>query len=239
MISLLFKFLGDSTPLKQEAEKAKGEMSKAGAGIGKEFGTQLKGAIMATIGISAIVQGIKASVAEAMAASVQSAADVSGLGVRETIALNRAEKASGMTREQILMTGREKPELFAKFIKQFEPGLSEESLKNAAETGQNVKGLFSRLSDSALSGLSDVYNRTVGLTASLYGSAFGNQALSVEGRRMLMTGQAAAPGKSPTLSFISANTEMRRSEIALNEVADNTNRLIEETQKLRQAVEKN
>lgn len=240
MISLLFRFFGDSTPLKKEAEKAKGEMSQAGASIGKEFGAQLKGAIMSTVGIGAIVGQIKKAAAEAMQGQMDAAADVAGLGTRETIALTRAAKASGLTREQIMMTGRENPELFSRFISQFEPGMSESDLNNLAETGRTVGTALSNVGASVGAGLANLYNRIVGLTASLWGSATGNNAMSVSGRNMLVTGQSSGPQNvSPVVEFVRSKTAMDASSAAFGEMVDAVNRQIEETRKVREAVEKN
>lgn len=238
MISLLFKFFGDSTPLRQEAEKAKKDMGKAGADIGKEFGSQLKGAIMSTVGIGAIVSGMKQALSEISEAQKGSA--TSGLGIKETQALERAAKATGLTTEQILSAARERPSEFAGMISKFESPLSENDLKNIASAGSAAKSAWSWLLDQTLLMGTRLGNQARGLVQSIGGSVIGDEQASVEGRFRLMTGMSPSAMSDPApIRFTKSAMEMERSNAAFGEMVDAVNRQIEETRKVREAVEKN
>lgn len=238
MISLLFRFFGDSTPLRQEAEKAKKDMGKAGADIGKEFGSQIKGAIMSTVGIGAIISGMKQAFAEISEAQKGSAA--SGLGIKETLALERAAKATGLTTEQILSVAKERPSEFAGMISQFESSLGENDLKNIAAAGSAAKSAWSWLVDQTLLMGTRLGNQARGLVQSIGGSVIGDEQASVEGRFRLMTGMSPSAMSDPApIRFAKSATEIERSNAAFNEMVDAVNRQIEETRKVREAVEKN
>lgn len=238
MISLLFRFFGDSTPLKQEAEKAKKDMSKAGGDIGKEFGSQLKGAIMSTVGISAIVSGMKQAFSDI--AEAQKGTAATGLGIKETQALDRAAKATGLTKEQILGVAKERPAEFAGMISQFETPISETDLRNIASAGAEAKSAWAWLLDQSLLMGVRLGNQARGLVQSIGGSIVGDQQASVEGRFRLMTGRSPSAMEDPApIRFARSAFEIEASNAAFNEMVDAVNVQIEETRKVREAIERN
>jgi hypothetical protein len=238
MISLLFKFFGDSTPLRQEAEKAKKDMGKAGADIGKEFGSQIKGAIMGAIGVGAIASALKAQIAEIGKAAGTAAGTGGEIGT--TLALQRAADATGMKPEEILAAAKRSPKEFEPFIKQFESGLGEKNLRNVVR-GRDVASEFGGMFvDALMDGLIKSVNRIGGVFKSAIGYSIGDPKMMAEGTVATVTG--IAPGvmePSPTERFMGAVRSQAESDAAFNEMVDAVNRQIEETRKVREAVEKN
>lgn len=148
LISLLFKFTGDRTPLKQEAEKAKADMSKAGSEIGKEFASQMKGQIMAAIGIGAIVGQFKKTVDEIKQAARESR--TSGLAPTAEMALRRAEEDTGLPREEIMAMARKEPAKFEAFIKPYEPAITDAQIAEAERIRSATKMAANRVTENAI-----------------------------------------------------------------------------------------
>lgn len=99
MISLLFKFFGDSKPLVEETKKAKAEISKEGGNLGKAFGEQFKGFVMGYIGAGAIAGAVKKLVGDA--AKIEQGATKLGVSIEAFQELTKAAEAVGMTVEEL------------------------------------------------------------------------------------------------------------------------------------------
>ncbi len=241
LISLLFKFTGDRTPLKQEAEKAKQDMSKAGSDIGKEFAGQLKGAIMSVVGISAVAATIKKAFSDAAKGEI-AAASAGGAagGIRENIAMERAMQATGLSREQIQATAQQNPEQFSAFIKRFEPGASEADLRNVAAAKASGEQVMSMFGDTLASKVAGAGNRIVSPFEMLGGLLSGNTGQMKSGLVRMITGsEPGAGGESQQAAFVRLNAAREASDREFAELVDATNRQIEETRKVREAIERN
>jgi hypothetical protein len=237
MISLLFRFFGDSTPLKKEAEKAKGEMSKAGGEIGKEFAGQLKGAVMGAVGIGALAGALKSKLEEVGKAATAAAATGGEIG--PTLAMERASQATGMKQEDILAAAKRSPETFGPFIQQFESGLPETALRNVSR-GKAVSGrVWDMIVDAVLNKLVEAGSRFVG--AAQFGAGFmmKNMNLQRQGLTTAITGVApSVMSATPTERFLGAVRSQAESDAIFNEMVDAENRLIEETKRVREAIER-
>lgn len=214
MISLLFKFLGDSTPLKREAEKAKGEMSKAGGDIGKEFGTQLKGQMMAAIGVGAVVSALRKSMEEATKAANEAALGGGVTKIRENIALSRAAEATGLQKSEIMDIAKQRPDVFGQFIKQFEPIAPEGQMREVSVASEKWSLLSTAIRDR-LSEFSAMIARAIIGALGVEGARLsGNPAMMQNAMRELsFSGSRNGPPMTTTERFMSAvgeNREMTR-----------------------------
>jgi hypothetical protein len=234
MISLLFRFYGDSTPLKQEAEKAKNEMSKAGVDIGKEFGNQLKGAVMSTVGIGAVVGLFKSAFSEASKAI--KGTNLTGGSPGGEIALNRAMEATGMTREQIMEVAAAEPRKFEAMMKRFETPIPDETIRGSVDALTDLTIAVKNTADTMISAAANIATANTGVMTGF--PVIGSTGFSPGGltpSQMRFNNQGAT---EPVRAFIDAARSKFESDADFNAKVDRENRTIEELQKLRQAVEK-
>lgn len=220
LISLLFKFTGDRTPLKQEAEKAKQDMSKAGSDIGKEFASQMKGQIMAAIGIGAIVGQFRKTIDEIKNAARGSM--TSGLAPTAEMALKRAEEDTGIPREEILGMAKTEPAKFEKFIRQYEPSITDAQIAEAERVRRAAKMSADRVTETAI--------------AAAVSPGYGSESMAS------VQGLSIAPG--PRMQFAQPRIENPTQDftqlvIAAREQAAAAKAQIEETRKVREAIERN
>lgn len=235
MISLLFKFFGDSTPLRQEAEKAKKDMGKAGADIGKEFGSQFKGLVMQTIGLGAVAGIVKSAVGE-VTKSVATA-NASGGSPGAELAMARVMEATGMTREQITEVARVEPQKFAAMVKRFESPMSDEQMRMTADALTDLTTAVKNTGDTLLSALTFVATANNGEMRGF--PVIGSTGFSPGGltpSQMRFNTQGAV---EPTRAFIDAAQAKFASDAVFNELVDVTWKQIAETQRVREAVERN
>lgn len=99
MVSLLFRFSGDSSPLIRALDAMSGPAKRAGDVVGKEFGTQMKQTVLRYIGAGAIINVIRKTMTDAM--QVQGEAIREGLGVEPMQELAKAAAAAGMTVKEL------------------------------------------------------------------------------------------------------------------------------------------
>lgn len=136
MISLLFKFFGDSKPLVAEGDKAKAALSKKGGEVGKAFGEQFKGAVMGFVGAGAIIGAVRKMAQDAV--RIRAEAAIEGVGVEEFQKLEIAAKSVGMSVSE---------------LREAAPGLASEfaALMDAVESSSGIMdaGTVKNLADAA------------------------------------------------------------------------------------------
>lgn len=99
MISLLYRILGDASPLKRTLDGTGKDAREAGSNAGKYFGTQFKNQVLRFIGIGAVVSQVSKVIGEAV--RIQGEAMREGLGVEAMQELQRAAELTGMTVEEL------------------------------------------------------------------------------------------------------------------------------------------
>lgn len=220
MISLLFKILADATgwrkvvneQLPKDAKKAGKE---AGFSAGKEFGQQMKGALMSYIGAGAVLGALQTQATRAADILREAASqDVGAVAFQE---LDMASKASGMSIKEIQKMALELPEQFEAMMKPIRESGQILSKEQVAELAQ-IKSIMAEAAISAgklfafLWQAGKVYSALFGAAKfASYGSeitrigsiveaATGNKVLSTLGRSMLQnagdTAGAAVAGRA-------------------------------------------
>ncbi len=142
MISLLFKFFGDSKPLVEETRKAKKEMSGAGVDIGKEFGSQFKGAVMGFIGAGAIVGAFRSAMTDAQ--KVRMDALRTGMSEQRVQLLDSAAEKLGISSEQLSESVKamgEQGEKLLQAVAKTSQFMSNNAIKNFSELDAQLSTL--------------------------------------------------------------------------------------------------
>lgn len=208
MISLLFKILADASPwrkvvneqLPKDAKKAGAE---AGHGAGKEFGNQMKSAVMSYLGAGAILGALRTQATKAT--EILRDAQQAGLDPQGFQELTKASEETGKSIEELQRLARELPEDFDAMMKGIrERGgfFTQEDLENlnqvkaAMDEASNSAGkLFANLWNGAKSIANMAANGAMagaGAVASTIGSATGSERLSEAGRFLTTTADIGA-----------------------------------------------
>jgi hypothetical protein len=234
MISLLFKFFGDSTPLKKEAEKAKGEMKTLGGEIGQTFGSQFKSQIMATIGLGAIAAAVKSEIADIQKAAKEGT--LAGRGTREELALSRAAAATGLSKEDILEQGKRDPEAFANLMKRHESPLSEGQLTDVSRSTTEGISVGKQVLDKVLQSAMPSLNQGIGAVKAGLSLLSGDKAGFYGSAAQAVTGVSSASLRAgPEESFLQSVRASRQSDAEFNAMVDEVNQRLEA---IKEAVEK-
>jgi DNA-binding ferritin-like protein len=204
MISLLFKIFADAAPWRKTVTQDLPKDAKAaGSAAGKEFGAQMKAAVVSYIGAGAILGVLKTQATKA--AEIIREAGQSGLGVEAFQELKKASEATGLSIEQIQKMARELP---ADFEAMMEPirkngGIISEAdaqslaqVKAAMDEATNSAGkLFATLWEGGKALGNMVVNGAfagAGAVASAAGRTFGSERLTEAGRFLSTTADIGA-----------------------------------------------
>lgn len=95
MLSLLWKFLGDNSPIKKAMADTAPAAKQSGSEIGKVFGSQFKASVMRFIGAGALIGLVQKQMADAV--KLEGDALRKGLGVEAMQELEEATRQTGLT----------------------------------------------------------------------------------------------------------------------------------------------
>lgn len=208
MISLLFKILADASPWRKTVNEelpkdAKKAGKDAGSAAGKEFGAQMKSAVMSYLGAGAILGALRTQATKAT--EILRDAQQSGLDPQGFQELTKASEETGKSIEELQRLARELPKDFDAMMK----GIRErggfftqedlESLrevKNAMDEASNSAGkLFAYIWNGSKAIASMAANGAMagaGAVASTLGSVTGSERLSEAGRFLTTTADIGA-----------------------------------------------
>ena len=99
MISLLYRILGDASPLKRTLDGTGKDAREAGSNAGKYFGQQFKSQVLRFVGIGAVVGQVNKMMSEATRIRAEAAKE--GIGVEGFQELTRAAELTGMTIDEL------------------------------------------------------------------------------------------------------------------------------------------
>lgn len=208
MISLVFKILADAAgwrkTVNEELPKdAKRAGAAAGHGAGKEFGNQMKSAVMSYLGAGAILGALRTQATKAT--EILRDAQQAGLDPQGFQELTKASEETGKSIEELQRLARELPEDFDAMMKGIrERGgfFTEDDLqslrevKTAMDEASNSAGkLFAYLWNGSKSIANMAANGAMagaGAVASTLGSVTGSERLSEAGRFLTTTSDIGA-----------------------------------------------